>query len=90
MGSLRRAYRDALTAMPQGYEAEFWGASGPFFRSIDWQNGAIRAKDDALDMAWTINGNGREALMPDNFDTVILYGARYRFAKFFCPLPSLD
>lgn len=85
MGSLRHALRDNLTTVPDGAEVEFWGATGPSFRLIDWRQGAIRAKDRALEMALTINGNGREALRPQDFDTVIFYGARYRVTEFFGP-----
>lgn len=85
MGSLRHALRDGLTTPPEGTDVEFWGATGPSFRLIDWRDGAVRAKDRALEMALTINGNGREALVPADFDTVILYGARFRVTEFFGP-----
>jgi hypothetical protein len=85
MGSLRNALRDGLTAAPERAEVEFWGATGPSFRLIEWRNGAIRAKDRALEMALTINGNGREALAAQDFDTVIFYGARLRVTEFFGP-----
>ncbi len=85
MGSLRHALRDGLTTAPDGAKVEFWGATGPSFRLVEWRNGAIRARDRALEMALTINGNGREALSADDFDTVIFYGARYRVTEFFGP-----
>lgn len=85
LGSLRNALREGLTQAPTGAHVEFWGATGPAFRQIEWRGGAIRAKGDALDMALTINGNRREFLAPDDFDTFIFYGARYRVSEFFGP-----
>lgn len=85
MGSLRHALRDGLTIPPDGAHIEFWGATGPSFRLVDWRDGAIRAKDRALEMALSINGNGRAYLAPEDFDTFIFYGARYRVTEFFGP-----
>lgn len=85
MGSLRHALRDGLTEAPAGAHVEFWGATGPSFRLIEWRDGAVRAKDRALEMALTINGNGRDTLAPADFDTVIFYGARFRVTEFFGP-----
>jgi hypothetical protein len=85
IGSLRNALTEGLTAAPAGSELEFWGAPGPSFRLIDWSDGAIRAKDSALEMVLQVNGNGRSALAPDDFDTFVFYGARYRVAEFFGP-----
>jgi hypothetical protein len=75
--------QENLTSLPAGVEVEFWGAAGPVFRQIDWQDGAIRASGDALDMALTLNGKGRAFIAPDDFDTLVFYGARLRVAEFF-------
>ncbi|WP_390912293.1 hypothetical protein [Pseudosulfitobacter sp. SM2401] len=83
MGSLRIALEENLTSLPTGVEVEYWGATGPAFRQIDWQDGAIHATGDALDMALAINGNERAFIAPDDFDTLVFYGARLRVAEFF-------
>ena len=85
IGSLRNALSEGLTSAPDHSEVEFWGAPGPSFRSIGWSNGAIRAKEGALEMVLQVNGKGRTVLAPADFDTFIFYGARYRMAEFFGP-----
>lgn len=83
MGSVAVALREGLTAVPDGFELEFWGAEGPEFRKIDWVDGAIRPSEASRAQVLELNGNGRDHVAPGQFDAVIFYGARLRLPTFF-------
>ncbi|MEL6566671.1 MAG: hypothetical protein AAFQ59_19675 [Pseudomonadota bacterium] len=83
MGSASLAIREGLTAPPDGHSLEFWGATGPAFRTIDWVDGAIRPAETARAQVLQINGHGRDHVAPGDFNGVIFYGARLRIATFF-------
>jgi hypothetical protein len=85
LGSLQTAMQTGLTAAPDGVSVEFWGATGPDFRQIHWGDGAIRASGAAKVTAQKINAAGRDHIAPEDFDTVIFFGARLRVAEFFGP-----
>ncbi|MEL6467948.1 MAG: hypothetical protein AAFQ58_23540 [Pseudomonadota bacterium] len=85
IASARLAMTEGLTSVPDDVDIEFWGATGPAFRQIEWRGGAMRATGAALEIALTINGRGRDHLAPGDFDTFVFYGARLRTAEFFGP-----
>ena len=82
MGSLRQADGDGLVAWPAGSEVEYWGATGPKFRNIRWQGGALRASGTALADVHKINVAKREVIAPGDFDILVFYGSRLRVAEF--------
>lgn len=84
LGSLRRAVDMGLVRF-HGCHVEFWGAAGPQFRQIEMVRGVIRARGDAREMVRRVNGNGREAIHPGDFDCFLFYGARLRVGEFFGP-----
>ena len=85
IGSVRRALDAGLVGL-DGFEVEFWGAAGPLFRQIDIKKGVVRPiGKDAEEVVLRVNGKGRGALAPGDFDTYLFYGARLRIAEFMLP-----
>lgn len=85
IGSLRKAL-DAGLIKSAGFEIEFWGATGPQFRQIDIIDGVVRpTSPQAAEMVAQVNGQGREALEPGDFDIYLFFGARLRMADFMPP-----
>lgn len=83
IAAVRRAF-DAELLPFGGYDVEFWGAAGPEYRHIHYNNGALRPmKPDAKKQVLLVNGHGREALGPADFDVFVFYGVRLRLAEFF-------
>lgn len=68
------------------FDVEFWGASGPLFRDLDLVDDEIRCRTAAAEEeVLRVNGQGRKALRPDDFDALIMYGARVRVPDFLAP-----
>ncbi|WP_425044069.1 hypothetical protein [Primorskyibacter sp. S87] len=86
IGGAGRAHAAGLIDWPVGAEVEFWGADGPRFRQIRWEDGVIRASGEAIETVKRINAKGRDHLRPDDFDLFIFYSARLRVAQFMAPL----
>ncbi|MDP5349331.1 MAG: hypothetical protein NWQ32_13205 [Paracoccaceae bacterium] len=85
IGSVRKAL-DAGLARLDGFEVEFWGAAGPLFRQIDIKQGVVRPiGKEAEEVVLRVNGKGRAALAPGDFDSYLFYGARLRIAEFMLP-----
>lgn len=83
IAAVRHAYDAGLLSF-EGYEVEFWGAAGPEYRHIHYNNGALRPmKPEAKKQVLMVNGHGREVLRPDDFDVFVFYGVRLRLAEFF-------
>lgn len=81
LAAMRRA--EALGLLPLGgYAVEYWGASGPRFRQLEWQDGRVVATRDAHALALQINGNGRSSLGAEDFDEILIFGARVRANEF--------
>ncbi len=81
LGALKRAV-DAGAVANEGYEVEFYGAPGPYFRGLRLVKGQIRPDKFALDVVRMVTQNGRTVLDPGDFDAILFYGARLASAHF--------
>ncbi len=81
LGCLKQALDQGLVD-PRGYDIEFWGADGPYFRQLRLQDGVIRPDPEAEERVLLVNGRGRKFLRPGDFDVMFFMGARLRAGEF--------
>ncbi|MFD1510796.1 SGNH hydrolase domain-containing protein [Lacimonas salitolerans] len=83
LGSVRRALDAGLIDL-DGFDVEFWGVTGPLFRTqLHMLDGVLTPTGpDAAAMVEQVNGNGRATLSADDFDVILFYAARLRIWHF--------
>jgi len=77
LGSVRRALDAGLIDL-DGFDVEFWGVTGPLFRTqLHMLDGVLTPTGpDAAAMVEQVNGKGRATLSADDFDVILFYAAR--------------
>jgi hypothetical protein len=80
---VRRALDAGLVDL-DGFDVEFWGVTGPLFRTqLHMLDGRLTPTGpEAAEMVQQINGKGRATLAADDFDVILFYAARLRLWHF--------
>lgn len=84
LGAVKRAVDGGLVDLG-GYEVEYWGASGPHFRLLKWEDNRVIATGEAVDMVRQVNARGRTELREGDFDAYLFYGARLGVVEYMAP-----